>query len=87
MSKDPRVEEALLKFFYGECSVDELQAIHREICDSDECQRYLEQVRDLLYFLKSAESAQQEKSVNWDDLRSKFDKVLTLLATDGSHNE
>ena len=84
MSKNPRVEEALLKFFYGECSAKEFEELNEELGDSDECRSYLEQVSELLHFLKSADAGVKDKSLDWDQLKSKFDGVLDALETEDS---
>jgi hypothetical protein len=82
MSRDAHIEESLLKFFYGECTVDELKDIHRELCDSEECYEYLESIAELLRLLKSAEEAAKTEQVNWDNLKSKFNRVLSVIEKD-----
>ncbi len=79
MSKGAHIEESLLKFFYGECTMDELKEIHRELCDSEECHTYLNSIADLLHLLKKAEDSSIVDQVRWEDLKNKFDKVLAVI--------
>lgn len=79
MSRDAHLEESLLKFFYGECSIDELKEIHRELCDSEECHEYLDSIAELLSLLKSTEEAAVVERVSWDDLKCKFDRVISVI--------
>lgn len=79
MSKGAHIEESLLKFFYGECTMDELKEIHRELCDSEECHAYLDSIAELLHLLKKAEDTSKVDQVRWEDLKNKFDKVIAII--------
>ena len=78
MNEYKHVEETLLKFFYGECTLTEMKEVHQKLCDSQECQEYLENITELLRFLRSADDDTVE-AVSWDDLRARFDQVLHLI--------
>ena len=77
------IEETLLKFFYGECSIDELKRVHRELCDDDACHEYLQKMRELLSVLREAEEAGEREPASWEEINGAFEQVSKLLGEGG----
>ncbi len=77
------IEETLLKFFYGECTVEELKLIHKELCSNDNCHEYLQKVRELLLVLREIETADEVGKAGWEDVKGAFEQVSKLLSADG----
>lgn len=77
------IEETLLKFFYGECTVEELKLIHKELCNNDNCHEYLQKVRELLLVLREIEIAEEGRKADWEDVKGAFEQVSKILSSDG----
>lgn len=77
------IEETLLKFFYGECTMEELKLVHKELCDDDKCHEYLQKVRELLRVLRESEASEAGSPASWDDVKGAFEQVSRILETGG----
>ena len=73
------LEEALLKFFYGECSPEELSEVQEELCTNEECHKYLEKVSELLRLLRSS-SEESETPVDWDEVKERYNRLVEIVA-------
>ena len=72
------IEEALLKFFYGECTPEELREVQEELCTNDDCHEYLEKIGELLRLLRSS-SEESVTPLDWAEVKERYNRLVGIV--------